>query len=419
MCTSCIRSGIFVVTLCLFASIVIGADRTKDGIGLSLHGGVMNFVDDVTPQNFGYVGAASVDLPLSRNFSVQVAGGLSQQQLGPTDSEFSTQLATFDICGALRLPITSFLWPKFYLGAGVINFQRGDWPRYWDAEGIAGGGIELKLSKRLGFGVFADYRYTSGDDFDGAADGSPDGYMTARAGLQYKFFTKDKKKESPLAAKVVEMDKQQKVDEEFLTRLLSANENSETSIVQDTATSDINIQMDDQIKSLKRTIAERDQAIARIKAEIQAADQRIALLEMELKGDESPTATTHLSDVSDFKEEYQIGIQKYNEKAYSEAIDIFASLLATDPANKLASNCQYWIGECEYASKNFDKAIAAFERALQYTNSPKADDALIMLGKSYRQMSQNEIAIQYFQRLLTEYPDSEYAALAQKYLGYN
>ena len=418
MCAKWSKSFVSFLIICLFTGMLSAKTNQNPGIGLGLHGGALNFIGDVTPKDFGYLGEASVEVPLSRNFSAMLVGGFGQQKFGPADALLSTQLATFDVRGAFRLPVTSFLWPMIYVGAGAINFQRGDWPRYWDGMGIAGAGFELKLGKRLGLSLCADYRYTSGDDFDGVAEGSTDPYVTAKAGVHYHFPAEEKEEEPPLAAETLKLGQRKGTDEEFLTELIAADaKGASDATVTAKIAAGSDSEMFNRIQMLNEIIAEREAAIAQMKAELQATDQRIASLEMELRG--KTTVYQDYGQFADFQNQYQIGIQKFNDKVFGEAASIFEALIEAEPTNKLAGNCQYWIGECEYASQNYDQAIEAFERTLQYTNSPKADDAMIMLGLAYKRLSQNELAQQYFQRLLDEYPDSEYATRAMRYLGLN
>ena len=409
------KTVIVVLLIYSFSGLAFAAAKKHQGIGVGLHGGVMNFMGDFTPIDFGYLGEASVEMPLSRHFSAMIVGGFGQQQFGPDNDIFTTQLMNFDIRGAFRLPVTSFICPMVYVGAGAINFKRGDMPRYWDGAGIAGAGIELKLGKRLGLSVAADYRYTSGDDFDGVTEGGPDTYVTAKAGLNYYFSNDKKEEQAPLAAKVIKLGDKEQTGEDFLAELAAAEEKSAIKSVKSSVASDTELL--NRIKQLNETIAQRERNIVQMKSELEETDRKIAYLELEVQGKSSQPI--NLGESVDFQDQYEMGIQKFNDKVFVEAAGLFEALIQADPTNKLAGNCQYWIGECEYAAKNFDKAIAAFEKSLEYANSPKNDDAMIMLGLSYKRVAHEEIAQQYFERLLAEYPDSEYASLARRHLGMN
>ncbi|MFQ5631340.1 MAG: tol-pal system YbgF family protein, partial [bacterium] len=64
-----------------------------------------------------------------------------------------------------------------------------------------------------------------------------------------------------------------------------------------------------------------------------------------------------------------------------------------------------------------EKAAQTFERLLNaYLVSPKADDALIMQGLAYMKSGKHTQAGMAFNRLLSMFPNSEYALKARAYL---
>jgi TolA-binding protein len=86
------------------------------------------------------------------------------------------------------------------------------------------------------------------------------------------------------------------------------------------------------------------------------------------------------------------------------------------PTHPLASNCYYWIGESQFQLGNYQEAVEVFTRVLDFSQSPKKDDALLMLGKSYARIQRTEDARKAFTRLIQEYPDSEYVSKAENLL---
>ncbi|MDQ7052633.1 MAG: tetratricopeptide repeat protein [candidate division KSB1 bacterium] len=91
--------------------------------------------------------------------------------------------------------------------------------------------------------------------------------------------------------------------------------------------------------------------------------------------------------------------------------------MARYPQHRLASNCWYWIGESYFALGDLNNALQAFNEVLNYRNSFKTDDALLMLGRIYMRQGNAEMARQMFNRLQQDYPDSEYVPRAQRYLN--
>ncbi|MCH6559494.1 LysM peptidoglycan-binding domain-containing protein [candidate division KSB1 bacterium] len=77
--------------------------------------------------------------------------------------------------------------PYVYFGIGALNFSDNS-GRFWDGYAALGAGTEFFASTSLAVNVTADFRYTSGDGFDGGFDGSrKDGYLNLGLGFIYHF----------------------------------------------------------------------------------------------------------------------------------------------------------------------------------------------------------------------------------------
>jgi tol-pal system protein YbgF len=119
----------------------------------------------------------------------------------------------------------------------------------------------------------------------------------------------------------------------------------------------------------------------------------------------------------EFKSRYEAARNKFQMKSYGEAIGALQALADSNPTHTLASNCHYWMGECYNAMGNYRKAIEEFQTVLQFRQSYKFADALIMSGLCYLKMGDNATARNKFQELINRYPESEYAPKAMRYLG--
>ena len=91
--------------------------------------------------------------------------------------------------------------------------------------------------------------------------------------------------------------------------------------------------------------------------------------------------------------------------------------MTSNPDHRLASNCQYWIGESYNAMKQYQEALNAFNSVMSYRTSYKFDDALIMSGICHLRLGDRTTARENFQQLVSRFPDSEYAPKAMRYLG--
>ncbi|MCH8873132.1 LysM peptidoglycan-binding domain-containing protein [candidate division KSB1 bacterium] len=87
--------------------------------------------------------------------------------------------------------------PYVYFGIGALNFGKFKYLfevsplasfSFWDGYVALGAGTEFFASDFLAVNVTADFRYTSGDGFDGGFDGSrKDGYLNLGLGFIYHF----------------------------------------------------------------------------------------------------------------------------------------------------------------------------------------------------------------------------------------
>jgi tol-pal system protein YbgF len=117
-----------------------------------------------------------------------------------------------------------------------------------------------------------------------------------------------------------------------------------------------------------------------------------------------------------FEQQYDEARRAYNARDFKRAVQQFEALLIENRNHSLADNCQYWIGESYYGMGNYEQAIAAFEKVFTFSNSNKYADSQLKLGLSYMRMSNTARAAQEFQKLIDNYPTSEYVSVAKQYL---
>ncbi len=171
-----------------------------------------------------------------------------------------------------------------------------------------------------------------------------------------------------------------------------------------------------QINELSDKINERDRIISELRQKVNKNEEVISRYVGKDTGTKSDTYTNYVNN-GDFTNLYKQALQLFYDKKYDQAINRFQNLMNSNPNHKLASNCQYWIGESYNAQRNYRKALDAFKSVLNYNKSYKFDDALIMNGVIYMKIGEVEMAKRNFQQLVQNYPDSEYAPKAMRYLG--
>ncbi len=118
----------------------------------------------------------------------------------------------------------------------------------------------------------------------------------------------------------------------------------------------------------------------------------------------------------EFLQMYQTALAAFNRREFERAGQQFLNLLRTYEPNDLSDNCEYWIGESRYALGEFEAAVESFTNVLRYVQSDKTDDALLMRGNAWLKLKQPEKARKDFQRLIDEFPKSEFVERARQKL---
>jgi len=93
------------------------------------------------------------------------------------------------------------------------------------------------------------------------------------------------------------------------------------------------------------------------------------------------------------------------QQDYGAAESAFDEFLKRFPADTLAGNAQFWLGETYYVRGQFKPAAAAFLKGYQtYNRSTKAPDSLLKLAMSLNKLGQKDAACSSLSELTTRFP---------------
>jgi len=164
----------------------------------------------------------------------------------------------------------------------------------------------------------------------------------------------------------------------------------------------VNQVLEDKLRNLQEQLSERK----KLRRKISKTDGQVGPVRQAQPGARPP-----------FEEEYEETLSLFNRRQYARAAERFEALLGSNPLHPLADNCQYWIGECNFALKKYPQAIVEFQKVFSYAATEKGDDAQLMVALAFLRMGDARTARREFQRLLTYYGHSEYTKKAQRYLA--
>ena len=137
-------------------------------------------------------------------------------------------------------------------------------------------------------------------------------------------------------------------------------------------------------------------------------------------GDVSPTSAAS-QEVRDYEDAFRV----YRLGEYQTAIDRFRRFLQNYPSSDYADNALFWMGECHAKLGDHERAVLTFQDVVkEYPDGNKVPDALfrqgialLELGRQTRQQdTYGPAAREIFNRILTDYPNSERVPEAKRQL---
>ena len=114
---------------------------------------------------------------------------------------------------------------------------------------------------------------------------------------------------------------------------------------------------------------------------------------------------------------YQRAFNLLKEGRYDQAAGAFKAFLSEYQGGHYADNAQYWLGEAYYVTRQFEPALAEFQRLIQdYPASSKLTHAMLKVGYIYDEMGEPARARETLQGLMADHPKTTAARLADERL---
>lgn len=114
---------------------------------------------------------------------------------------------------------------------------------------------------------------------------------------------------------------------------------------------------------------------------------------------------------------YDVAFKAIRAGDYVNASRDFRGFIQKYPDHALTPNALYWLGESYYATTSYPVALESFQRLLsQFPQSDKAPDALLKVGYTQLELKQDAAAKATLASVISKYPGSKSASLAQERL---
>lgn len=112
---------------------------------------------------------------------------------------------------------------------------------------------------------------------------------------------------------------------------------------------------------------------------------------------------------------YNMAYTDYLKGNFELAIEGFILYIEQFPKSPLSDNALYWIGECHFSLKEYEKAIEQFnDLILNYPDGDKVPAAYLKKGISLAELGKKEEALLVFKLLISKYPLEEETKIAQQ-----
>jgi tol-pal system protein YbgF len=176
--------------------------------------------------------------------------------------------------------------------------------------------------------------------------------------------------------------------------------------------------MTNQIQALSESLDEAKSRLARLSEQLAQTQNIIQTLSTPpaTPAGGTPGGPAQVS-VPDADTLYKSGLSAYNSGQYPIAIQAFQDYLKYYGDTDLASNAQFYIGDCYYSQKNYTQAVEEYNKCLErYPNGNKLPAAQLKKGYALLAQDQKAAGIRELRSLAQRYPDTHEAALAAQKL---
>ena len=130
---------------------------------------------------------------------------------------------------------------------------------------------------------------------------------------------------------------------------------------------------------------------------------------------QQPATSSEPADPAKEKLYYDAAFDLIKQKDFDKASQAFAAFLRKYPNSQYAGNAQYWLGEVNLAKGDLHGASQAFARVGQlYPKHSKVPDSLYKLADVERRMGHTDKVKGILQQVITQYPGTSAAQLAQR-----
>jgi tol-pal system protein YbgF len=111
---------------------------------------------------------------------------------------------------------------------------------------------------------------------------------------------------------------------------------------------------------------------------------------------------------------YAAAYELFKEAKYEKSREVFENFLKQYPDTEFSDNAQFWVGECYYFEKKYEKAIVEYEKVTKnFPEGNKVPYALLKQGLSFLKLGDKTSGKLLLQQVTKDYPNTSQARIAR------
>jgi tol-pal system protein YbgF len=111
---------------------------------------------------------------------------------------------------------------------------------------------------------------------------------------------------------------------------------------------------------------------------------------------------------------YTAAYELFKEAKYEKSREAFETFLKQYPDTEFSDNAQFWVGECYYFEKKYEKAIVEYEKVTKnFPEGGKVPYALLKQGLSFLELGDKASGKLLLQQVTEDYPNTSQARTAR------
>jgi len=104
----------------------------------------------------------------------------------------------------------------------------------------------------------------------------------------------------------------------------------------------------------------------------------------------------------------------YTQGRYALAVSGFEDVIASNGRGDLADNAHYWIGECHFSQRSYERAIESFDSVVrEYPDSNKRSDAYLKKAMSLESLVRRSEAMLMYELVIEQFPRTQHERIAR------